>query len=152
MDHILRTFYNKGKYNFYSPLELLLHRQLWDIGLEARENYEVHGYRIDLAFPEKKLAIEIDGFEFHTGVKQKENDAKRQANLEALGWHFERFDGWFIHRHADVAAAEMALKHFKECIRPEFKEMCIKRIAHFFEDRDPDLSERLYEEATNAGK
>ena len=49
-------------------------------------------YRLDLAFPTAKVAIEYDGEAFHSTPDQKRRDAKRQANLERAGWLVLRFD------------------------------------------------------------
>ncbi len=46
-------------------------------------------YDIDSAYPERRLAIETDGRQFHLGRERK--DAVRQAAVERLGWEFLRF-------------------------------------------------------------
>jgi hypothetical protein len=43
-------------------------------------------YRIDLAYPRAKIAIEYDGEEFHSSDEDKQNDKERRAWLEAHGW------------------------------------------------------------------
>ncbi len=43
-------------------------------------------YRLDLAYPHAKVAIEYDGVEFHTSEEDKEADARRRAWLERHGW------------------------------------------------------------------
>ena len=42
--------------------------------------------RIDLAYPEVKLAIEVDGFRYHSGRRAFDADRRRDAHLRALGW------------------------------------------------------------------
>jgi very-short-patch-repair endonuclease len=44
-------------------------------------------YRIDFAYPDVKLAIEVDGYAFHDLAQ----DAVRQNELEALGWTVHRY-------------------------------------------------------------
>lgn len=47
-------------------------------------------YKLDLAYPEMKIAIEVDGSS-HCALANKEKDAKKQAFLESLGWRVLRF-------------------------------------------------------------
>ena len=46
---------------------------------------------IDFAYPEHRLAIELDGFEEHGTRRAFEADRVRQNELEELGYHFRRF-------------------------------------------------------------
>lgn len=47
--------------------------------------------RVDAAFPERKLAIEVDGFEHHSSPEAFQRDRTRQNRLVALGWTVLRF-------------------------------------------------------------
>ena len=47
--------------------------------------------RIDFAYPELKLAIEVDGFEPHTALDVFRNDRARQNDLVASGWTALRY-------------------------------------------------------------
>jgi very-short-patch-repair endonuclease len=47
--------------------------------------------RVDAALPELKLAIEVDGFEFHSTIDAFQRDRTRQNALVALGWTVLRF-------------------------------------------------------------
>lgn len=76
-----------------SPAESLTRLRLWDAGLplpevqwEVRNALGVVIYRLDLAYPEIKLAIEYDGAEFHTSVADRAHDERRRAHLRRLGW------------------------------------------------------------------
>lgn len=58
--------------------------------------YEVwHGgrfiARVDAAYPEHKLAIEIDGYRYHSSPEAFQRDRTRQNRLVALGWTVLRF-------------------------------------------------------------
>lgn len=46
------------------------------------------GYSIDIAIPDLMMAIEYDGSYWH---QNSEQDAKRQKEIEALGWKFLRY-------------------------------------------------------------
>lgn len=43
-------------------------------------------FRLDLAYPACRVAIEYDGSEFHDSVDQREHDAKRREWLRRHGW------------------------------------------------------------------
>lgn len=49
------------------------------------------GYLIDVAFPDAKVAIEIDGFAFHSDAVAFQHDRRRQNDLVAAGWTVLRF-------------------------------------------------------------
>lgn len=49
-----------------------------------------HRYRIDCAYPDSLVAIELDGQD-HDEPVQIEADARRDANLESIGWMALRF-------------------------------------------------------------
>jgi hypothetical protein len=42
--------------------------------------------RVDLAYPEYRLAIELDGFRWHAGRRPFRSDRLRRNRLEAVGW------------------------------------------------------------------
>lgn len=47
--------------------------------------------RVDLAYPDERVAIEYDGYRHHTGRKAYSRDSWRQAGLEEAGWVVRRF-------------------------------------------------------------
>lgn len=47
-------------------------------------------YKIDIANPKKKIAIEVDGYS-HNLLKRKEQDNKKDKCLKLLGWKVIRF-------------------------------------------------------------
>jgi very-short-patch-repair endonuclease len=77
--------------------ERLLHRLLRRAGLKGwRPNYTLWADGdlvavIDVAFPDRKLAIEIDGMAHHVDVDRFRRDRSRQNDLVALGWTVLRF-------------------------------------------------------------
>jgi len=46
---------------------------------------------VDFAWPEAKLAVEVDGYEWHSGRRQWQNDMERQNALVEVGWLVLRF-------------------------------------------------------------
>lgn len=80
----------------WSVAELQLHRILQRSQLpEWATNHPVkidqERYYLDIAFPNMKLAIEIDGFGFHSNRTQFETDREKQNALVAQGWTILRF-------------------------------------------------------------
>jgi hypothetical protein len=47
-------------------------------------------YLIDIAYPEMKIAVEVDG-NSHKALKVRERDARKEAFLAGLGWTILRF-------------------------------------------------------------
>ncbi len=43
-------------------------------------------YRLDLAYPARRVAVEYDGEEFHSTPEQREHDRRRRAWLASHGW------------------------------------------------------------------
>lgn len=66
--------------------------EMHDFGLPAPEVQwwvEVDGvptYRLDLAYPHARIAVEYDGAEHHTTVEDRQRDEVRRAWLRAQGW------------------------------------------------------------------
>ena len=49
-------------------------------------NYPVGRYVVDIAFPRQRVAIEIDGWAFHSDQPAFQNDRERQNWLALQGW------------------------------------------------------------------
>jgi very-short-patch-repair endonuclease len=54
-------------------------------------NAKVCGYVVDIAFIDQKVAVEIDGFAFHSDAASFQHDRTRQNVLIANGWTVLRF-------------------------------------------------------------
>jgi very-short-patch-repair endonuclease len=48
-------------------------------------------FEIDVAFPELRLAIEVDGYAYHSGDERFQRDRTKQNALIAAGWRILRF-------------------------------------------------------------
>ena len=61
--------------------------------------------RLDFAYPDLRIAIEVDGYEFHSRYERFEDDRVRANALELAGWLVLRFT-WheLVHRPDRVAA------------------------------------------------
>lgn len=56
-----------------------------------RANHPVAGYRVDVGFPKQKVAIEVDGFAFHSDSEDFHQDRVRQNAIALAGWQVLRF-------------------------------------------------------------
>jgi very-short-patch-repair endonuclease len=75
-----------------SEAERLLVKLLRDAGITGwKANYPLGGYKIDVAFPKQKVAIEVDGWAFHSDPEAFAIDRKRQNAIALLGWQVLRF-------------------------------------------------------------
>jgi very-short-patch-repair endonuclease len=66
--------------------------------------------RIDFAYPDAMLAIEIDGFNSHFGKRAWQYDRARQNELAALGWTVVRFTWEDMRRRPSHVAS--LIRHF----------------------------------------
>jgi very-short-patch-repair endonuclease len=75
-----------------SVAERLLVKILREAGIAGwKANYAVGGYKVDVGFPGPKVAIEVDGFAFHSGPAEFQIDRERQNDIALLGWQVLRF-------------------------------------------------------------
>ncbi len=65
-------------------------------------------YELDLAGPELKLAVELDGAAYHGGKGQRERDVRPAAALATLGWQVIRVTHARITSHPDDVRSEVA--------------------------------------------
>jgi very-short-patch-repair endonuclease len=97
-----------------SPMETRIRMALWAAGLPPPTlQFEVPAggkvRRLDLAYPEVKLAIEYDG-EDHRRQDRARRDLEREAALVALGWRILRFDAGIVYRRPDLVARAVAFE------------------------------------------
>jgi very-short-patch-repair endonuclease len=60
-------------------------------GIEPQ--HTVLGYRLDFAVPERKFAVEVDGYAHHSDRHTFVRDRWRHRQLEIEGWRIVRFAG-----------------------------------------------------------
>ena len=62
------------------------------VPLPQREHPVMEGaYRLDFAWPEQKLAVEVDGYASHSSTRAFQYDRRRQNALVVAGWTMLRF-------------------------------------------------------------
>lgn len=64
-------------------------------------------YFADFAILESKVAIEIDGHEYHKTKEQRTNDAKRERWIEREGWRVVRFTGSEVFKDVNRCVREV---------------------------------------------
>lgn len=112
-----------------SPIETILYNALCSLGIEPKLQHKISFFRVDMAYPDLKLAVECDGHKYHTGEKNWSKDKYRQNRIEQLGWKFERFQGWLIKKYPIACAGKIALKYMPE----KLNETNIIRAKHYLE-------------------
>ena len=73
-----------------------------------KANHPVCGYVVDVAFPKQKVAIEVDGWAFHSDQAAFQNDRKRQNRIALIGWQVLRFTWLDLTEHPQRVIAEIA--------------------------------------------
>lgn len=92
-----------------SEAERLLVKLLRQAGITGwKTNYPVGGYKVDVAFPKDKVAIETDGWAFHSDPEVFAKDRKRQNAIALLGWQVLRFTWLDLTEYPRRVIAEIA--------------------------------------------
>jgi very-short-patch-repair endonuclease len=67
-------------------------------------------FRLDIAFPNEKVAIEVDGFSHHGKyLSDFKRDRERQNLLTLFGWRILRYYAGEIHHDREVILQQIAL-------------------------------------------
>lgn len=67
-------------------------------------------YRLDMAVPEQKLAVEVDGWQYHGRVKRDfQRDRIRQNRLAVNGWRILRYFPGQIYSDIDRIVSEVGV-------------------------------------------
>lgn len=76
--------------SFFTPIEEEIWCYIRRMSLPFYPQWTVDKYFIDFADPEKRIAIECDGADWHNPAI----DGPRQRAMESVGWSFIRIPGW----------------------------------------------------------
>ena len=91
-----------------SEAERLTVRLLTGAGISGwRANFAVGNYLVDIAFPSQRVAIEIDGWAFHSDQAAFQNDRVRQNRLALQGWQVLRFTWLDLTQHPQRVLAQV---------------------------------------------
>jgi very-short-patch-repair endonuclease len=72
-----------------------------------KSNYPVAGYKVDVGFPNQKVALEVDGLAFHTDSDDFHQDRIRQNAIALAGWQVLRFTWLDLTEYPDRVIAEI---------------------------------------------
>ncbi len=91
-----------------SEAERLLVSLLRQAGITGwQANYPVGGYKVDVGFPKQKVALEADGWAFHSDPDVFVGDRNRQNKIALLGWTVLRFTWLDLTMYPDRVIAEI---------------------------------------------
>lgn len=91
-----------------SAAERLLVQLLKSAGITGWvANLPVGGYCVDVGFRAKKVALEADGFAFHSDAEAFQKDRVRQNYLMLLGWQVLRFTWLDLTEYPERVIAEI---------------------------------------------
>lgn len=120
----LRQWLKDSRDEPWSPAERAAHVVLRKVGITGwHANYpvKVRGRRayVDLAFPELRLAIEIDGGEFHSSWADRNRDMARDRDLLDMDWVTYRFPASLLFDDPDafIAAVQASIKARRRALR-----------------------------------
>ncbi len=95
-----------------SVLESRMGRLLRSAGLPRPEVELAWGpdrrYRLDFAYPELRVVVEVNGWAYHSAPEQARYDAARRNALNQAGWTVLEFDWWVVTHESRRVAAEVA--------------------------------------------
>lgn len=91
-----------------SAAQRLLLRLLHRAGVRgARSAYAVSGHEVGVAFPLARVAVEVDGWAFHSDAVRFGRDRVRQNVLVAEGWRVLRYTWHHLHDEPARVVAEI---------------------------------------------
>lgn len=76
---------NSGK---PSKPQLEIYEKIKKIYNEAKIEFQILNYRVDISIPSKMIVVEYDGSYWHQDI---DYDNKRQKDIESKGWRFLRY-------------------------------------------------------------
>lgn len=82
---------------------------------ELEKNYHVDRYYLDLANPNLKVYIEIDGEQHYNDKKVIEHDKERTLRLEELGWVCLKRVRWSEYKKLSKEEKETLIESLRKC-------------------------------------
>ena len=87
-----------------SPLEKLVYARLCELSTAPEPGFQVGRYLVDMAFPRCKVALEVDGENWHTSSRKIAQDTRKTAYLETQGWAVTRIRERDVPRLSEIVA------------------------------------------------
>lgn len=100
---------NYQQFIMESPIEKSLWFALARVanGLKPVPQFDLGSYRLDFAWPDQCIAVEVDGHDYHKTKEQRGRDAKRDRDLLKMGWTTLRYTGSEIYADPDAVAKDI---------------------------------------------
>lgn len=110
-----RLVLNDSRDEPWSPLERQAHRALREAGIRGWvTNFclmiDDSAWYLDVAWPEYRLALELDGYAYHGSRAAFHQDRARDAQLTALGWQVLRFSVETLDAMPDAVRAALKVR------------------------------------------
>lgn len=90
-----------------SPMEQLFWEAARPLIPSLVPQYQVDPYRLDFAIVARRIAIEIDGHDYHKTKEQRTHDASRDRYLQRQGWAVVRFTGSEVYQDVGKCVKEV---------------------------------------------
>lgn len=90
-----------------SSAEILVIRALKARGLKVESNYLIGAYRWDIVLPDYKIAIEINGLQFHSALKPWIRDHWKNNEAVLRGWRTLRYTGHCVKYHLNYIVEQI---------------------------------------------
>jgi very-short-patch-repair endonuclease len=104
------SLYTAGSTPTRSELEEALLRLCDDHGLTRPEtNTVIEGELVDAAWRDRRLIVEVDGYDFHKGPLKFASDRERDVDLTTQGWRVLRFTWGHVTARPKWVAAKIRL-------------------------------------------
>jgi REase_MTES_1575 len=104
----VRDLIPKARPEAESPMESEARLVMLDGGLpEPLLQYEIVDrdgrlWRVDFAWPDRRVAVEYDGFDWHSSPEALRRDRQKRAALEEIDWRVMSIVSDDVRRHRDV--------------------------------------------------
>lgn len=101
----IRELIPLARHEAESPMESEARLVMFDGGLPAPElQYKIIDrdgrlWRVDFAWPDEKVAVEYDGFDWHSSAKHLRRDRQKRAALQELNWQVLSIVSDDVRRH-----------------------------------------------------
>lgn len=93
-----------------TSIEQILMDALDARGIEYHSQYPIDRLRIDIAFPNARLAVEADGEYWHTLPENIDRDRRKDEHLAIIGWRILHLPEYLI--RSDVKhCLDLILEH-----------------------------------------
>lgn len=90
-----------------SSAEILVIRALKAHGLKVESNYLIGAYRWDIVLPDYKIAIEINGLQFHSALTPWIRDHWKNNEAVLRGWRTLRYTGHCVKYHLNYIVEQI---------------------------------------------